>query len=196
MDLYPTFAYWAGIEVPGDRVIDGKNIAPLITGRPGAVSPHEAFLYFNGPGTVENDTVQQVPPHAIRMGEWKYYFDEGGCGNDPCYEHPYPRQSNTLYNLTEDIAERNDLASQYPDKVREMKAKADEMFAEIKANARPVGRFDENNWSQTEHECPGMTSIRRRPSISTARPVQSRHSQGKTFNLSGETVRPGIKAER
>ena len=42
--------------MPDDRVIDGKNLLPLLEGREGAKSPHEAFFY----GT-----------EAVRSGKWK-----------------------------------------------------------------------------------------------------------------------------
>ncbi len=42
MDLLPTFAKLAGAEIPHDRVIDGKDIGPTLTGQ--ARTPHEAFF--------------------------------------------------------------------------------------------------------------------------------------------------------
>ena len=42
--------------MPDDRVIDGKNLLPLMEGRKGAKSPHQAFFY----GT-----------EAVRSGKWK-----------------------------------------------------------------------------------------------------------------------------
>ncbi|MCP5110046.1 MAG: sulfatase-like hydrolase/transferase, partial [bacterium] len=42
MDLLPTFIDLAGAQLPADRVIDGKSIRGLMTGEPGAKSPHEA----------------------------------------------------------------------------------------------------------------------------------------------------------
>jgi hypothetical protein len=45
MDLLPTFASLAGVPLPHDRTIDGKNILPLITGKT-AQSPHESYFYY------------------------------------------------------------------------------------------------------------------------------------------------------
>ncbi|MEA3368267.1 MAG: sulfatase, partial [Planctomycetota bacterium] len=45
MDLLPTLARLAGARQPQDRVIDGRDIWPLMSGQPGATSPHEAFYY-------------------------------------------------------------------------------------------------------------------------------------------------------
>ncbi len=62
MDLYPTLAALAGAELPSgqvsgvDIIIDGRDIWPLMSGEPGATSPHEAFYYDLG---------------AVRSGRWK-----------------------------------------------------------------------------------------------------------------------------
>lgn len=62
IDFYPTIAALAGAELPTgqidgvDIVIDGKNVWPLMSGQPGATSPHEAFYYDLG---------------AVRSGKWK-----------------------------------------------------------------------------------------------------------------------------
>ncbi len=56
MDLLPTCAAIAGAELPDDRVIDGRSLLPLLEGRDGAKSPHEAFFYRT---------------EAVRSGKWK-----------------------------------------------------------------------------------------------------------------------------
>src|SRR5205823_11713438 len=44
MDLLPTFVRLAGAEVPRDRIIDGRDIWPLMSAQPGATTPHEAYF--------------------------------------------------------------------------------------------------------------------------------------------------------
>jgi len=61
MDFLPTCAAIAGIDVPNDRVIDGKNLLPLLEGRKGAKSPHKAFFYRT---------------EAVRSGKWKLKRNE------------------------------------------------------------------------------------------------------------------------
>jgi len=56
IDFLPTCAAIAGAKVPDDRVIDGRNLLPLLEGRDGAKSPHEAFFYRT---------------EAVRSGKWK-----------------------------------------------------------------------------------------------------------------------------
>ena len=113
IDLLPTFAKLAGARVPQDRVIDGKNILPLITGEPGAKSPHEAYYYYRG------NNLQ-----AVRQGKWKLRT-----AGKP-----------ELYNLREDIGEQNNLASKHPDRVKQMRKVMKEFDQNLKANRRPPGR--------------------------------------------------------
>ena len=63
MDLLPTLAHLAGAKVPTDRVIDGKDIRPLITAQPGAKTPYEAFFYHTAQGQLA----------AVRSGKWKLH---------------------------------------------------------------------------------------------------------------------------
>ncbi len=65
MDLLPTLTKLADGDVPSDGVIDGKDIWPLLTGKPDAKSPHEAIYYLRGRGV-----------QGIRVGDWKYLVDE------------------------------------------------------------------------------------------------------------------------
>jgi len=60
LDLYPTFFHLAGVGLPGDRVVDGKNAYDVFTGRR-RQSPHEAIYYYH------YDLLE-----GIRMGRWKY----------------------------------------------------------------------------------------------------------------------------
>jgi arylsulfatase A len=47
MDWYPTFATFAGVKVPADRVLDGRDIEPLLTGQTETVPSPEAGLSLN-----------------------------------------------------------------------------------------------------------------------------------------------------
>ncbi|MBC8350151.1 MAG: sulfatase, partial [Verrucomicrobia bacterium] len=50
IDLLPTLAKLSGGKLSG-RKIDGKDIWPLMSGKPGAKSPHENYVLMHGPGT-------------------------------------------------------------------------------------------------------------------------------------------------
>jgi arylsulfatase A-like enzyme len=107
MDLLPTIAHIAGIDLPQDRVIDGMNIYELFTNPEEAESPHAYFAYY---------LMDQMK--AIRVGDWKLhlpldeYIDMWG-------KDLGPRKSK-LYNLKDDIGENIDLSGKLPDKVEEM----------------------------------------------------------------------------
>ncbi len=59
-DLYPTVLAAAGIAAPGDRILDGKDIMPLLAEK--GRSPHEAIFTFNR-GQVS----------TVRAGKWKLH---------------------------------------------------------------------------------------------------------------------------
>jgi arylsulfatase A-like enzyme len=113
IDLLPTFAKLAGAGVPTDRVIDGKDIWPLMAGKSGAKSPHEAYFYYRGRNL-----------EAVRSGEWKLRR----------------RKKNVeLYNLEADISEKNNLARGHPDIVKRLTKTMEQFDADLKADSRPPG---------------------------------------------------------
>ena len=105
MDLLPTFASLAGGKVPGDRVIDGKDISPLLLGKEGAKSPHEAFYYFS-----------QNHLKAVRCGDWKLH-KQG--------------KKTLLHNLREDIGESKNVAKENPEVVARLEKKMADFNAEM-----------------------------------------------------------------
>ncbi len=108
MDLLPTFCALAGITPPQDRMIDGKNIWPILKGVPGAVTPHKVFYYY-----------QREQLQAVRSGEWKLYL-----ARDDYLLHihkPGSRKSQyELYNVVDDISETENVAETFPEKVKEL----------------------------------------------------------------------------
>ncbi len=132
MDLLPTFAALAGASLPVDRTIDGKNIWPLMSGKPNAKSPHEAFYYY------QIDQLQ-----AVRSGKWKLHLplkEKKKNWGEPDLDAPLQ-----LYDLEADIAESNNLADRHPDVVERLlklaeRAKLDLGDTEIPGlNTRPAG---------------------------------------------------------
>lgn len=107
IDLLPTLARLAGAEPPTDRVIDGRDIWPLMAGEPGGKSPHEAFYYYRG---------EQL--QAVRVGKWKLYLPLAakqlglGAQTETSRVH--------LYDLETDVSETANLAEGHPEIVRSM----------------------------------------------------------------------------
>ena len=140
MDILPTVAYLAGAQVPEDRIIDGKNLWPLITGAD-AASPHDVYYYYAGTWL-----------QAVRAGPWKLHLARpepregiyGECAgwlavNATLIDAPQ------LYNLRDDIGEQHDVAAQHPEVVARLEKLADlareELgdYGERGAAVRPTG---------------------------------------------------------
>jgi arylsulfatase A-like enzyme len=109
MDWLPTFAFLAGVKVPDDRIIDGKNIWPLISGEKNARSPHKYFNYY---------FMDQL--HAVRDARWKLYLplDNKYDGGDK-YKI-YGSSKLKLIDLRADLKEEHDVSGQYPEVAKRM----------------------------------------------------------------------------
>ena len=116
IDLLPTFARLAGAEMPADRVIDGRDIRPLMEGRPGAASPHGAYFYYRGRNL-----------EAVRSGKWKLRR---------------VKKKTELYDLEADISEKENLADRHPEIVKRLAGMMEEFDNELKANSRPSGKSE------------------------------------------------------
>jgi len=117
IDLLPTFARLAGARVPAGRVIDGRDIRPLMAGEPGAKSPHEAFFYYRGTNL-----------EAVRCGKWKLRRVKKGT---------------ELYDLEADVGEKTNVAETHPEIVARLTGVMEEFDRELKANARPPGKVSQ-----------------------------------------------------
>lgn len=127
MDFLPTFAGIAGASVPADRIIDGKDILPLLTDDD-AGSPHKEFFYHH-----------HSRLEAVRVGDYKLHVrkKEGAILE--------------LYNLRDDIGEQENLADAMPEKVAELQDRlkvfrkdvGDEVTGDVGANCRPIGKTAE-----------------------------------------------------
>ena len=117
IDLLPTLARQAGAQAPSDRVIDGKDIWPLMTGEAGAKSPHKAYYYYRGTNL-----------QAVREGRWKLRI---------------VKKKTELYDLKTDISEKWDYAEKYPQIVKRMTDMMKEFDGSLKASSRPVGKVEQ-----------------------------------------------------
>ncbi len=97
MDLYTTLVELAGGSVPSDRVVDGRNILPLLDGT-GEVAP-QPFFY------VIEDRLE-----AVRDGDWKLRL---------LYRGEEPPQVE-LFNLADDPYEAHNRAEERPDVVERL----------------------------------------------------------------------------
>lgn len=128
IDLMPTLADLCGGQRP-TRKIDGKDIWPLMSGQPGAKSPHEAYVLMHGPG-------------AVRSGKWKFYpWKEGTKRQRGDYKRKPGAQPVQLYDTVADIGERTNVAGEHPDVVARLHAAYDRHVAEIQASRRPTAEL-------------------------------------------------------
>ena len=135
MDFLPTIASLAGAEIPAKHIIDGKDIWPLMSGQSGAKSPYDAFYYY-WLGYME----------AVRSGQWKLHLGRREIFLWRFKDQPenqslqWPLQ---LYDLKNDIAEKNNVAEQHPEVVRSILSAAEKFEKELRANCRPPGKISE-----------------------------------------------------
>ncbi len=131
MDLYPTIAKLVGADLPEDRIIDGRNIWPLLAGKTDK-SPHEVYYYYRL-GRFE----------AIRIGEWKLHL-EGRRRDYNNVRYNYSddfifHQWEQLYNLAEDIGEQRNLVLNNPKMAKKLRNAVMKHKKDIKENSRPLG---------------------------------------------------------
>lgn len=106
IDLYPTFARLAGAKLPTNRIIDGKDIWPLMHGDENAKTPHEAFFYYRAYNL-----------EAIRCGDWKLILER-----EKGPETPNQKLTEALYNLQTDIGEQHNVLAEHPEVVNRLHA--------------------------------------------------------------------------
>ncbi len=166
IDLLPTLARIAGAALP-DRKIDGTDVLDVLTGASNA-APHDALVFYSG---------REL--HAVRMGKWKLHFphkyltpfpevrDDGkpaGFGKlkpmsitqsgveGIASRHGYQVRELplSLFDLSDDLGEQHNIATQHPDVVARISEIADRYRAELGdaltgvtgTALRPAGRND------------------------------------------------------
>jgi arylsulfatase A-like enzyme len=122
IDFYPTMLEMAGVPKPPGHILDGRSIVPLLSGE--KTLKREA-IFWHFPAYLEAYNEEQwpwrtTPAGAVRQGDWKLieYFEDGKV---------------ELYNIKDDISEKNDLAKIMPDKVKQLHRKLVEWRKSVKA---------------------------------------------------------------
>lgn len=137
IDWLPTLATIAGAGAPNDRIIDGKDITPLIVDS-SARSPHDVFYYYRGNAL-----------EAVRSGQWKLQLaHDGKNGNVP----------EQLFNLDGDVREQHDAAKEQPQVVADLEALAEQARDDLGDsnekreghNRRPPGRAEDTTGAAVE----------------------------------------------
>ena len=147
IDLFPTFMTLAGLDLPTDRVIDGIDLAPLLSGQQTGLDDRD--LYFFHDYDVE----------AVRAGPWKHLRSNshyvwpvpldkqdnlaGKLSAGHAYKPPGSAESipslgtwPLLYHLQRDPGEAYNVATTYPDVVRALEQRMDAWRDDFYANPR------------------------------------------------------------
>ena len=123
-DFYPTLLELAGLPLRPQQHVDGMSLVPLLKGDPLARGP--LFWHYPHYGNQGG-----APGGSVRADDWKLIeWYEG---------------SVELYNLRDDIGEKYNLASQHPEKMKELQAKLAAWRRDVGAvMPTPNPKFDPN----------------------------------------------------
>jgi arylsulfatase A-like enzyme len=113
-DFYPTILDLLGLPARAEQHLDGVSLRPLLEGA--ASLPREA-LFWHYP---HYSNQGGFPGGAVRMGPWKLVerFEDGQVH---------------LYDLDQDPGERQDLAADHADRVRDMRERLHAWYGEVGA---------------------------------------------------------------
>lgn len=151
IDIFPTALNLAGIPLPDDRTIDGKDLMPLLTGKVDRI--HDGFLVM---------TADRVK--AVRSGKWKLHVEPPSKWPDAIFETPnwvdprapdgttilappdqpgpdeYPgvrggidEKAGMLFDLKTDPSESHDVSSEHPDVVKRLEGVFEKLGGKLPA---------------------------------------------------------------
>ena len=125
MDIFPTLMEYAGIESDG-LIFDGKSLVSLLENKKDK-ELNERPLFWHFPAYLErgnSDTKDKYfrtrPVSVVRKGDWKLIEN-------------YETNDYELYNLSEDLSEKHDLASSNKEKVNELSSILNNWKKEVNA---------------------------------------------------------------
>ena len=155
VDLLPTILNVAGLSLPSDRVIDGKDLWPLLSSEQ-APSAHEFVM------TMHNERLM-----TIHSGPWKLHiqaqkkyrapqdlsqwkdrrgpdgvtliapFEQATPASYPGLTTGAETKSGTLFHVAKDPGEQTDVSALYPEVAKRLKGYAEKTMAEIPILERP-----------------------------------------------------------
>ena len=124
IDLLPTIAELTKTPLPKGKKIDGLNAASLLEG--GNDSPRKEFIYYTSRGDLE----------GLRQGKWKILVKKKRKPRNAGKNWKAPAPEILLFDMENDLGEKNNLADDNPQKVKELTARMNVLDAEITKNAR------------------------------------------------------------
>lgn len=113
-DLFPTICEAAGVGLPEKKNIDGVSILPVLSGKKDL---ERTSLYWHFPHYRMGNI---VPYSIIREGDWKLI-------------KRYEGKEFELFHLADDLAEKNDLSGEKPEKVEHLNKKLMQWLGQVNA---------------------------------------------------------------
>ena len=111
LDLFTTASHLAGVDIPDDRIVDGVDLTPVLMGE--GESPRKEMLFYRG-----------ATLYAARKNNFKAHFIiEGAYGQ---FEEKQVLDTPLLFDLSEDPAEKYDVAEEHPEVLAEIEKMVEE----------------------------------------------------------------------
>ena len=124
-DFYPTILELADLPLMPNQHKDGVSVKKLLTSPQGKITRTEPLVWhyphYHGSGW--------TPGSAIRVGDWKLV-------------ELYHEKRTELYNLKDDISEKNNLAKKHPKKCAELRK---ELYAYLKKVGASMNKVNPNS---------------------------------------------------
>lgn len=110
VDVFPTLAEIGKAAAPEGQPLDGESLVPLFRDPAASLKRDAIYQHFPGYLGAGAGTWRTTPVGLVQSGEWKLmeFFEDGKL---------------ELYNLKNDIGEQKNLATEMPDKAKELHAK-------------------------------------------------------------------------
>lgn len=128
-DLMPTLLAAAGAKPSPETLVDGISLLPLVEKEVGALRERPLFWHYP-----HYSNQGGFPGGAIRVGQWKLVED-------------YEDGSVALYDLANDIGERNDLAAAQPERVKNLRSQLHSWYKTTGAKFLGTGKLGLPAWS-------------------------------------------------